>query len=269
MEAIADLLSIARLPPGHDLGAGYGVATAARQRWHLKITYFGLFGGPVAASNDERSGSGGDAVEAIADLSSIATLPPGHDPGADCGVATLSGSGGTWPLDNLVCSAARWPPQTTSARANGRTIPAHEQAAETALPGHGPAPPGHGPADHGDHGDHDRPRRSRPMAGCGSHGRSRRSRPTTAECFGRGHGGRRERSTGERHCRTTHTGERTSERTDRTAGSAGDTAPGIRPRGRRGGRTDRTAGSAGDTAPVTAVTASQGRMFRLGVTTPR
>ena len=27
MEAIADLLSIARLPPGHDPGAGYGVAT--------------------------------------------------------------------------------------------------------------------------------------------------------------------------------------------------------------------------------------------------
>ena len=31
-EAIADLLSIARLLPGHDPGAGYGVATAARQR---------------------------------------------------------------------------------------------------------------------------------------------------------------------------------------------------------------------------------------------
>ena len=146
VEAIADLLSIARLPPGHDLGAGYGVATAARQRWHLKITYFGLFGGPVAASNDERSGSGGDAVEAIADLSSIATLPPGHDPGADCGVATLSGSGGTWPLDiDLFGGVGR---RTTSSRANGRTIRAHERADET-------APPGHGPADHGDHGDQD------------------------------------------------------------------------------------------------------------------
>ena len=28
MEAIVDLLSIARLPPGHDPGPGYGVATA-------------------------------------------------------------------------------------------------------------------------------------------------------------------------------------------------------------------------------------------------
>ena len=53
MEVIADLLSIARLPPGHDPGAGYGVATAARQRWHLAIIHFGLFGGPVAAANDE------------------------------------------------------------------------------------------------------------------------------------------------------------------------------------------------------------------------
>ena len=52
MEAIADLLSIARLPPGHDPGAGYGVATAARQRWHLAIRHFGLFGRPVAAAND-------------------------------------------------------------------------------------------------------------------------------------------------------------------------------------------------------------------------
>ena len=52
VEAIADLLSIAQLPPGHDPGAGYGVATAARQRWHLAIRHFGLFGGPVAAAND-------------------------------------------------------------------------------------------------------------------------------------------------------------------------------------------------------------------------
>ena len=50
--AIADLLSIARLPPGHDPGADRGVATAARQRWHLAIRHFGLFGGPVAAAND-------------------------------------------------------------------------------------------------------------------------------------------------------------------------------------------------------------------------
>ena len=47
-----DLLSIARLPPGHNPGAGYGVATAARQRWHLAIRHFGSFGGPVAAAND-------------------------------------------------------------------------------------------------------------------------------------------------------------------------------------------------------------------------
>ena len=52
VEAIADLLSIARLPPGHDPGADCGVATAARQRWHLAIRHFGLFGGPVAAAND-------------------------------------------------------------------------------------------------------------------------------------------------------------------------------------------------------------------------
>ena len=174
----------------------------------------------------------------------------------------LPGSGGTWPLDILVCSAARWPPRTTSSRANGRTIRAHEQAAETAPPGHDPAPPGHCPADNGEHGDQGRPRRSRPATA--GHGRSRRSRPATAERFGRGHGGRRGRRTRERY----HTGERTSERTDRTADSAGDTDPGIRPRRRQGGRTDRTAGSAGDTAPVTAVTASQGRTFRRGVTTP-
>ena len=118
------------------------------------------------------SGSGGNAVEAIADLLSIARLPPGHDPGAGCGVATLPGSGGTWPLDILVCSAAHWPLRRTSSRANGQTIHANEQAAETAPPGHGPAPPGHGPADHGDHGDHDRPRRSRQVtAVTAGHGR--------------------------------------------------------------------------------------------------
>ena len=42
-----DLLSIARLQPRHDPGAGYGVATAARQQWHLAIRYFVLFGGPL------------------------------------------------------------------------------------------------------------------------------------------------------------------------------------------------------------------------------
>ena len=90
-----------------------------------------------------------------------------------------------------------------------------------------------------DHGGHGRPRPA--TAGHGGHDRSRRSLPATAEGFGRGHGGRRERRTRERYCRTTHTGERTSERTDRTASSAGDTAP---------------------------VSASQGRTFRRGVTTP-
>ena len=37
VEAIADLLSIARIPPGHDPGADYGVAMTAGQRWHLAI----------------------------------------------------------------------------------------------------------------------------------------------------------------------------------------------------------------------------------------
>ena len=45
MKANADLLSIAQLPPGHDPGACYGVATAALQRWHLAIRYFGSDGG--------------------------------------------------------------------------------------------------------------------------------------------------------------------------------------------------------------------------------
>ena len=52
MEAIADLFSIARLPPEHDPGANYGVATVARQPWHLAIRNFGLFSNPVAAAND-------------------------------------------------------------------------------------------------------------------------------------------------------------------------------------------------------------------------
>ena len=47
-----DLLSIARLPLGHDPGASYRVATAALQRWNLAIRRFGLFGGPLAAAND-------------------------------------------------------------------------------------------------------------------------------------------------------------------------------------------------------------------------
>ena len=97
----------------------------------------------------------------------------------------LPGSGGTWPLDILVCSAARWPPRTTSSRANGRTIRVHTQAAET-------APPGHGPADHGDHAirtDH------------GGHGRSRRSRQVTAVTAGHG---RRFRTGSRRTPRTQH-----------------------------------------------------------------
>ena len=55
MEAIADLLLITWLPPGHDPGACYGVATAALQLQHLAIRHFGLFFGPVAAANDERT----------------------------------------------------------------------------------------------------------------------------------------------------------------------------------------------------------------------
>ena len=82
--------------------------------------------GPATRQSSGRgSGSGGNAVEAIADLLSIARLPPGHDPGAGCGVATLPGSGGTWPLDILVCSAARWPPQT-----RGRYAPVSESPAD-------------------------------------------------------------------------------------------------------------------------------------------
>ena len=38
--------------------------------------------GTNCARRPAASGSGGDAVEAIADLLSIARLPPGHDPGA-------------------------------------------------------------------------------------------------------------------------------------------------------------------------------------------
>ena len=58
------------------------------------------------------------------------------------------------------------------------------------------------------------------------HGCHCRPRPTGGtEGRDGGGGGCRERSTRERYCRTTHTGERTSERTDRTAGSAGDTVP--------------------------------------------
>ena len=41
-------------PPGHrdHPGVDYGVATAARQRWHLAIRHFGLFGGPLAAATE-------------------------------------------------------------------------------------------------------------------------------------------------------------------------------------------------------------------------
>ena len=52
VEAIADLISIARLPPGDDSGVGYGVAMAARQRWHHANRHFGFFGGPLATAND-------------------------------------------------------------------------------------------------------------------------------------------------------------------------------------------------------------------------
>ena len=55
VEAIADLLSIALLPPVHDPGAGYGVVTAARQRWHLAIRYFGP---PLARPGTDKSKPG-------------------------------------------------------------------------------------------------------------------------------------------------------------------------------------------------------------------
>ena len=78
----------------------------------------------------------------------------------------LPGSGGTWPLDILVCSAARWPPRTTGAQANQRTIRAPDRADETTPPGHGPVTAITAvTADHGDHG---------------------RSRPATAVTAGRG-----------------------------------------------------------------------------------
>ncbi len=46
--------------------------------------------------------SGVSAVEAIGRVyCPIAWPPPGHDPGADCGVALLPGSGPMWPWDIL------------------------------------------------------------------------------------------------------------------------------------------------------------------------
>ena len=80
----------------------------------------------------------------------------------------LPGSRGTWPLEILVCSATRWPPRTTSSRANQRTIRAHERVDET-------TPPGHGLADRGNRCGHGRPGQSwqatAVMAGHGGHGR--------------------------------------------------------------------------------------------------
>jgi hypothetical protein len=49
-----------------------------------------------------RARSGVSAVEAIGRVyCPIAWPPPGHDPGADCGVALLPGSGPMWPWDIL------------------------------------------------------------------------------------------------------------------------------------------------------------------------
>ena len=65
VEAIADLLSIARLPPGHDPGADYGVATAARQRWHLAF-------GPKAGYRRGSSGPGRDDLRPKGQIRSAA-----------------------------------------------------------------------------------------------------------------------------------------------------------------------------------------------------
>ena len=117
------------------------------------------------------SGSGGDAFEAIAGLLSIARLPPGYDPGAGYGVATAALHRCTWPLDLLVCSAARWPPRTTSSRrlTSKRT---NDTCARTSRrDGAARARPG----------GSRRSRWSRPTTAVTTdHGRTRRSRPTTA-----------------------------------------------------------------------------------------
>ena len=150
----------------------------------------------------------------------------------------LPSSGGTWPLDILF---VRRP-------VGRRERLAHERTGERYVrTNKRPRRRRRGTArritaimairtDHGGHG------RSRPVtAVTAGHGVHSRPRPNVTDG---GHGGRRERRTRERYCRTTHTGDRTSKQTDRTADSVGDTAP------------------------VTAVTASQGRTFRRGVTTP-
>ena len=169
-------------------------------------------------------------MEAIADLLSIARLPPGHDPGTGYGVATAA--------------RQRWP-NDTCARMSGSAC------AAGARPG-----------------GSRRSRRSRPSTAVRAcQGRPRRPRPVTAVTAGHDRTFRtrgRERSTRERYCCTTHTGERTSERTDRTAGTAGDTAPPAPGRIAVRARSRRT----WQALPVTAVTASQGRTFQRGVTTP-
>ncbi len=56
----------------------------------------------LAAIMASRARSGVSAVEAIGRFyCPIAWPPPGHDPGADCGVALLPGSGPMWPWDIL------------------------------------------------------------------------------------------------------------------------------------------------------------------------
>ena len=137
-------------------------------RWRRLRIYYESPPPPLGATTPANaSGSGGDAVEAIADLLSIAGYRQGTILAPVTAWRRLPGRCGTWPLDILVCSAALWPQRTTISRASERTIRAHDRAAET-------APPGHGTADHGDHGDH------------GGPGRPRRSRSATAN-----HGGSR------------------------------------------------------------------------------
>ena len=109
--------------------------------------------------------------------------------------------------------------------------------------------------------------RSRPIiavtAGHGGHGRPRPNGGTEGRAGGGG-GHANAALANDTVARPKRVSERANGRIERPAPP--ETRP--RPRRRRGGRWVRTAGSAGDSAPVTAVTASQGRTFRRGVTTP-
>ena len=118
------------------------------------------------------SGSGWDAVEAIADL-----LSPGYRQGTILAQVTawrrLPVSGGNWPSNILACSAAPCPQRTTDSRKNGRTNHTGERTDErtertrNSAGDMAPPPPGRVMVrrGHGGHGDHRLSRRSRtPMA---------------------------------------------------------------------------------------------------------